>query len=159
MNLTKIYQGLKEWRYERGIITKSQKENYIVDVMEKFGELSSALRDYETFSNPDYPYPTDKQEAEQEIINALCNISVLTINAGEDIPDKEKISLINQNDMSSGFINDLFFLVKTCGEFACYPNGYQFFNDILLTCASVCKHYGFNFETVMIKKVSELKSS
>ena len=86
IDLTEIYKGLKAWRHERGITADSQKAGYLVNVMEEFGELASALRDYEKFSAADYPYPTDKQEAEHEIIDAICDICVFTINAEADIP-------------------------------------------------------------------------
>ena len=43
IDLTEIYAGLKAWRHERGITAQSQKEGYIINVMEEFGELSQAL--------------------------------------------------------------------------------------------------------------------
>ena len=61
IDLTEIYKGLDEWRTERGITAESQKEGYIVNVMEELGELAAALRDYERFSKPSYPYPKNKK--------------------------------------------------------------------------------------------------
>ena len=45
IDLTEIYKGLAEWRAERGITAESQKEGYIVNVMEAFGELATAVRE------------------------------------------------------------------------------------------------------------------
>ena len=50
INLNEIYAKLKAWRAERKITAKSQKEGFLVNVMEEFGELAAALRDYEKFS-------------------------------------------------------------------------------------------------------------
>lgn len=47
IDLTKIYADLKEWREERKITAQSQKDGYLVNIMEEFGELAEALRDYE----------------------------------------------------------------------------------------------------------------
>ena len=66
IKLTEIYKGLDEWRAERGITAESQKAGYLVNVMEKFGELSQALRGLE--------FENTREVAEQEIIEALCNI-------------------------------------------------------------------------------------
>ena len=57
INLEKIYAGLKAWRGERRITAESQKAGYLVNVMEEFGELATALREYERFSKPSYAYP------------------------------------------------------------------------------------------------------
>ena len=90
IDLTKIYTRLKAWRHERGITAKGQKAEYIINVMEKFGELASVLRDYEksskTYNLPDdlAYYDTVKKVAEHEIIDAICDIAVFTINAGAD---------------------------------------------------------------------------
>ena len=86
IDLTEIYKGLDEWRAERGITAESQKAGYIINIMEELGELATALREYERFSKPSYPYPKNKKYAEHGIIDALCDISVFTINAGADIP-------------------------------------------------------------------------
>ena len=55
INLEKIYAGLKAWRHERGITAESQKEGYLVNIMEELGEIATALREYERFSKPSYP--------------------------------------------------------------------------------------------------------
>ena len=46
-NLVEIYAQLEAWRAERKITAESQKEGYIVNAMEEFGELSQALRGLE----------------------------------------------------------------------------------------------------------------
>ena len=52
IDLTEIYKGLAEWRAERGITAQSQKEGYLVNVMEELGELATALREDERFCKP-----------------------------------------------------------------------------------------------------------
>ena len=111
INLKQIYKGLDEWRAERGITAESQKAGYLVNVMEELGELTQALRDYEKIKNGESVTKTGTfdikstlsemiifegtakgeieislEKAEYEIIDALCDISVFTINAGADIP-------------------------------------------------------------------------
>ena len=46
INLNEIYAQLKAWRNERGITAQSQKEGYLVNVMEELVELVTALREY-----------------------------------------------------------------------------------------------------------------
>ena len=87
IKLNEIYAQLEAWRDERGITAESQKEGYIINIMEEFGELATALREYERFSKPSYPYQKNKKYAEHGIIDALCDIAVFTINAGADIRD------------------------------------------------------------------------
>ena len=160
IDLTEIYKGLAEWRAERGITAESQKAGYLVNIMEEFGELASALRDYEKFSATDYPYPTDKQEAEHEIIDALCDISVFTINAGTDVNCNEKIEIINTTTETTRCNSSLSFLLSECGNFDYYGklNCYVCFNQILLSCAKLCENYGFNFELAMLETIKEISS-
>ena len=109
--LDKIYYDLEAWRHERGITAESQKAGYIINIMEEFGELSQALRDYEKIKNGERALRAGifdikstlgemtifegatkgeieitLEKVEHEIIDALCDISVFTINAGADIP-------------------------------------------------------------------------
>lgn len=152
IDLTEIYKGLKAWRHERGITAQSQKEGYLVNIMEELGELASALRDYEKFSVTDYPYSTDKQEAEHEIIDALCDIAVFTINAGADIPCYDKPTRLELEPCLS-FHN----LLREIADHQ------RLFNSITLcyvlgVCASLCHQYGFNFEIAMLETIKEINS-
>ena len=173
INLEKIYAGLKAWRHERGITAQSQKEGYLVNVMEELGELASALRDYEKFSKTDLAYnlPDDlayydtvKKVAEHEIIDALCDIAVLTINAGADIPCDFKVTQIQPNANYS--INaELNFLIERVTHFnkaiifGDYPKDTAiYFNSILDKCADICEQYGFNFEIAMLETIKEISS-
>ena len=160
IDLTEIYKGLAEWRAERGITAESQKEGYIVNVMEELGELATALREYERFSKPSYPYPKNKKYAEHGIIDALCDISVFTINAGADIPCSEKIESINTTTQTTRCNFSLSFLLSECGNFDYYGklSSYVCFNQILLTCAKLCEIYGFNFEIAMLETIKEISS-
>ena len=146
INLKQIYKGLDEWRAERKITAESQKEGYIINIMEEFGELAAALRDYERFSKPSYPYPKNKKYAEHGIIDALCDIAVFTINAGADIRDEYKpLSIDTTNTFSD--LNCLLLYTSTFD-----------FKKILLNCAGVCEKYGFNFEIAMLETIKEISS-
>ena len=157
INLNEIYAQLKAWRHERGITAESQKEGYIVNVMEEFGELATALREYERFSKPSYPYPKNKKYAEHGIIDALCDIAVFTINAGADVDDNTKAKVIDITKttiLNSSFSS----LLSYCGDYAGYVKAFSCFNDILLVCAKLCENYGFNFEIAMLETIKEISS-
>ena len=158
IDLTEIYKGLAEWRAERGITAESQKAGYIVNVMEELGELASALRDYEKFSATEQD-TAKKQKAEYEIIDALCDISVFTINVGADINCNEKIEIINTSQ-TTRCNSSLSFLLSECGNFVYYGkfSSYICFNQILLSCAKLCEQYGFNFEIAMLETIKEISS-
>lgn len=158
INLNEIYAQLKAWRHERGITAESQKQGYIVNVMEEFGELATALREYERFSKPSYPYPKNKKYAEHGIIDAICDISVFTINAGADIPyaitpfiieTKREFSVVDIFVAIADFIR-----ADNNGD----PFNYYDFALILKYCASVCEQYGFDFQKSMIETIKEISS-
>ena len=159
INLTKIYKGLDEWRAERGITAESQKDGYLVNIMEELGELASALRDYEKFSATEQD-TAKKQKAEYEIIDALCDISVFTINVGADINCNEKLESINTTTQTTRCNSSLSFLLSECGNFDYYGklSSYVCFNQILLSCAKLCEQYGFNFEIAMLETIKEISS-
>ena len=167
IDLTEIYKGLKAWRHERGITAESQKQGYIVNVMEEFGELATALREYERFSKTDLAYnlPDDlayydtvKKVAEHEIIDALCDISVFTINAGADIPCQLKPLIIETKrefSVASIFVAIADFIrADNNGS----PFNYYDFARILRCCASVCEQYGYNFQIAMDETIKEISS-
>lgn len=164
IDLTEIYKELKAWRHERGITAESQKEGYIVNVMEELGELATALREYERFSKPSYPYPKNKKYAEHGIIDALCDISVFTINAGADIPCEVKPLIIEPKrefSVASIFVAIADF-IRTDVNNSPFVNGSPFnyydFARILRCCASVCEQYGFNFQIAMDETIKEISS-
>ena len=160
IDLTEIYKGLKAWRHERGITAESQKEGYLVNIMEELGELATALREYERFSKPSYPYQKNKKYAEHGIIDALCDISVFTINVGADIDCNEKLESINTTTQTTRCNSSLSFLLSECGNFDYYEklSSYVCFNQILLSCAKLCEQYGFNFEIAMLETIKEISS-
>ena len=165
--LNEIYAKLEAWRAERKITAESQKEGYIVNVMEELGELATALREYERFSKTDLAYnlPDDlayydtvKKVAEHEIIDALCDISVFTINAGADIPCEVKPLIIEPKrefSIASIFVAIADF-IRADNNGA--PFNYYDFALILNYCASVCEQYGFNFEVAMLETIKEISS-
>ena len=167
IDLTEIYKGLKAWRHERGITAESQKEGYLVNIMEELGELATALREYERFSKTDLAYnlPDDlayydtvKKVAEHEIIDALCDISVFTINAGADIPYSITPFIIEPKrefSIASIFVAIADF-IRADNNGA--PFNYYDFARILRCCASVCEQYGFDFQKSMIETIKEISS-
>ena len=159
IDLTEIYKGLDEWRAERGITAENQKAGYLVNVMEELGELATALRDYEKFSATEQD-TAKKQKAEYEIIDALCDISVFTINVGADINCNEKLESINTTTQTTRCNSSLSFLLSECGNFDYYGklSSYVCFNQILLSCAKLCEQYGFNFEIAMLETIKEISS-
>ena len=158
IKLNEIYAQLEAWRAERKITAESQKAGYLVNVMEEFGELASALRDYEKFSATEQD-TAKKQKAEHEIIDALCDISVFTINAGADISSSVKRTEIEFKKSSLNADYILKQLVEKCAEFSYFDWGEQkCFNIILINCAYLCEHYGFNFEIAMNETIKEISS-
>ena len=158
IDLTEIYKGLDEWRAERGITAESQKAGYLVNIMEELGELASALRDYEKFSVTEQD-TAKKQKAEYEIIDALCDISVFTINAWADIPCELKRTEIELRKSSLDADYILKQMVEKCARFSYFEWGEtSAFNIILINCAYLCEHYGFNFEIAMLETIKEISS-
>lgn len=160
INLSEIYERLKVLRDERDITEESQKDGYTLNVMEEFGELAQALRDYEKFSKHDLPYyDYGKQIAEHEIIDALCDIAVFTINAGADIPCHLKHTEIELKKSSLNADYILKQMVEKCAEFSYFQwDEATCFNIILANCAYLCGHYGFNFELAMLETIKEISS-
>ena len=158
IDLTEIYKGLAEWRAERGITAESQKAGYLVNVMEEFGELATALRDYEKFSATEQD-TAKKQKAEHGIIDALCDISVFTINAWADIPCELKRTEIELRKSSLDADYILKQMVEKCARFSYFEWGEtSAFNIILINCAYLCEHYGFNFQIAMDETIKEISS-
>ena len=158
INLEQIYAGLKAWRHERGITPESQKAGYLVNVMEELGELATALREYERFSKPSYPYQKNKKYAEHGIIDALCDIAVFTINAGVDIGEVKRTEIeLKKSSLDADYI--LKQMVEKCARFSYFEWGEaSAFNIILINCAYLCEHYGFNFQIAMDETIKEISS-
>ena len=159
IDLTEVHKRLEAIRAERRITIEDQKKDYIVNVMEKFGELASAIKDYDKFSQPDYPYPTDIQEAEYEIVKAICDIAVLTLNVGAEVFFSKRVPLIDTSTISQD-VDSLSLLISDCADFECYEdyNSYVHFYNILVGCAKLCERYGFNFQLAMEEAVKEISS-
>ena len=159
INLNEIYAQLKAWRHERGITAENQNQGYIVNVMEELGELATALREYERFSKPSYPYPKNKKYAEHGIIDALCDIAVFTINAWADIPCEVKRTEIELKKSSLDADYILKQMVEKCARFSYFEwREAKSFNIILINCAYLCEHYGFNFQIAMDETIKEISS-
>ena len=159
IDLTEVHKRLEAIRAERKITIEDQEKDYIVNVMEKFGELASAIKDQEKYSQSDYPYPTDIQEAEQEIVKAICDIAVLTLNVGAEVFFSKRVPLLDTSIVSQN-VNSLSLLISDCADFECYEdyNSYVHFYNILMVCAKLCEQYGFNFQLAMEEAVKEISS-
>ena len=160
INLNEIYAQLKAWRHERGITAESQKKGYLVNIMEELGELATALREYERFSKPSYPYPKNKKYAEHGIIDALCDIAIFTINAGADIPCEVKRTEIELKKSSLNADYILKQMVEKCARFSYFDSwdDARCFNIILADCAYLCEYYGFDFQIAMLETIKEISS-
>ena len=158
IKLNEIYAQLEAWRAERKITAKSQKAGYLVNVMEELGELAAALRDYEK-SSATKQDAAKKQKAKHEIIDALCDIAILTINAGVHIPCELKRTEIEWKKSSLNADYILKQMVENCAEFSYFEwVEEKCFNIILANCAYLCKHYGYNFEIAMLETIKEISS-
>ena len=160
IKLNEIYKGLDEWRTERGITAESQRQGYLRNIMEELGELAAGLRDYASWSKCDLRFcQIHKEMAERLIVDAICDIAVLTINAGEHIPCELKHTEMEFKKSSLNADYILKQLVEKCAEFSYFDWGEQkCFNIILINCAYLCEHYGFNFEIAMLETIKEISS-
>ena len=151
IKLNEIYAQLEAWRAERKITAESQKESFLINIMEEFGELSQALRGLEIESVC--------KTAEHEIIDALCDIAAFTINAAADIPSSVKRTEIEFKKSSLNADYILKQLVEKCAEFSYFEWVEPLtFNIILINCAYLCEHYGYNFELAMLETIKEISS-
>ena len=153
IDLTKIYKGLDEWRAERGITAESQKTGYLVNVMEELGELAQARRYYDRALIDECSYcKAIKKKAEHEIIDAICDICVFTINAGADIPCENKPTRLELEPCLS-----LDILLREIADYQRRFNSITLYY-VLRVCASLCHQYGFNFEIAMLETIKEISS-
>ena len=159
IDLTEVHKKLEALRVERRLTIESQKKDYIVNVMMKLGELASAVKDHDRYSQPDWFYPTDIQEAELEIVKAICDIAVLTLNVGAEVFFSKRVPLIDTSAISQS-ANYLSLLMSDCADFECYEdyNSYVHFYNILMVCAKLCEQYGFNFQLAMEETIKEINS-
>ena len=160
IDLTEIYKGLAEWRAERKITAESQRQGYLRNIMEELGELAAGLRDYDSWSKCDLRFcQIHKEMAERLIVDAICDIAVLTINAGEHIPCDLKRTEIEWKKSSLNADYILKQLVEKCAEFSYFEwVDVLAFNIILINCAYLCEYYGFNFQIAMDETIKEISS-
>lgn len=159
IDLSEIYAGLKAWRDERGITAESQKQGYTLNVMEELGELAAALRLFEKSKSVNDSH--ELKCAEHFIIDAICDIAVLTINAGADSNYKpQTLDTHKKDDIITRDVNyRLKNLITDCGAFniySCYCGGDLL--DILTDCAKICEIYGFDFQKAMDETIKEISS-
>ena len=160
INMAQIYSQLKAWRDERKITAESQRQGYLRNIMEELGELAAGLRDYASWSKCDLRFcQIHKEMAERLIVDAICDIAVLTINAGADIPSCVKCTEIESKKSSLDADYILKQMVEKCAEFSYFEwDETKCFNIILANCAYLCEQYGFNFEIAMLETIKEISS-
>ncbi|MDY3246333.1 hypothetical protein [Campylobacter sp.] len=162
INLEQIFNELQAWREERKITAEGQKAGYIVNVMEKLGELAQALRDYKKFSKHDCLYcEIDKQKAEHEIIYTFCSISIFIVNTEFTINGGliNKISSFDTDKYEPSDFDDLHALLYYISQ---YPIKWEYiyFKEILELIAKILEvDYGFNFEIVMLETIKQISSN
>ena len=165
-NLLDIYKHLELWRKEKQIVLEDEKAEYLVNVMGELGKLSDGIRDRnktlirQKLLLKDYCSIRQKEEvnvkiqqAEHKIIDALCSISVLTINAGADVDYEKRITKIEDYVLLSNRTYET--LLNVCGNFAMSFRA-DALNGVLRTCAVLCHKLGFNYELAMLEKISSL---
>ena len=165
-NLLDIYKHLELWRKEKQIVLEDEKAEYLVNVMGELGKLSDGIKDRDKalirqkLLLKDYCSIRQKEEvnvkiqqAEHKIIDALCSISVLTINAGADVDYEKRITKIEDYVLLSYKTYET--LLNVCGNFAMSFRA-DALNGVLRTCAVLCHKLGFNYELAMLEKISSL---
>ena len=165
-NLLDIYKHLELWRKEKQIVLEDEKAEYLVNVMGELGKLSDGIKDRDKalirqkLLLKDYCSISQKEEvnvkiqqAEHKIIDALCNISVLTINAGADVDYEKRITRIEDYVLLSNRTYET--LLNVCGNFAMSFRA-DALTGVLRTCAVLCHKLGFNYELAMLEKISSL---
>ena len=153
-NLLDIYKHLELWRKEKQIVLEDEKADYLVNVMGELGKLSDGIRDRDkALISQKEEINVKIQQAEHKIIDALCSISVLTINAGADVDYEKRITKIEDYVLLSYKTYET--LLNVCGNFAMSFRA-DALNGVLRTCAVLCHKLGFNYELAMLEKISSL---
>ena len=153
-NLLDIYKHLELWRKEKQIVLEDEKAEYLVNVMGELGKLSDGIKDRnKALINQKEEINVKIQQAEHKIIDALCSISVLTINAGADVDYEKRITKIEDYVLLSNRTYET--LLNVCGNFAMSFRA-DALNGVLRTCAVLCHKLGFNYELAMLEKISSL---
>ena len=154
IHLDEMLSQLESWRAKNNIAAENQKKDYLINVMEELGEISNALRLLEKSERVNDSH--ELKCAEHFIISNICNIAILTINAGTDIPNRKIETTIDTNEVILNHFN-LANLIIDCSSYYKYEciNQY-YFNCILRDCAKLCEYYGYNFETEMLQIIKEI---
>ena len=153
-NLLDIYKHLELWRKEKQIVLEDEKAEYLCNVMRELGKLSDGIKDRnKALITQKEEINLKIQQAEHKIIDALCSISVLTINAGADVDYEKRITKIEDYVLLSNRTYET--LLNVCGNFAMSFRA-DALNGVLRTCAVLCHKLGFNYELAMLEKISSL---
>ena len=153
-NLLDIYKHLELWRKEKQIVLEDEKAEYLVNVMGELGKLSDGIKDRnKALINQKEEVNLKIEQAEHKIIDALCSISVLTINAGADVDYEKRITKIEDYVLLSNRTYET--LLNVCGNFAMSFRA-DALNGVLRTCAVLCYKLGFDYELAMLEKISSL---
>ena len=153
-NLLDIYKHLELWRKEKQIVLEDEKAEYLVNVMRELGKLSDGIKDRnKALISQNEEINVKIQQAEHKIIDALCSISVLTINAGADVDYEKRITKIEDYVLLSNRTYET--LLNVCGNFAMSFRA-DALNGVLRTCAVLCHKLGFNYELAMLEKIASL---
>lgn len=148
--LGEIYSSLDWWRIENRINVEKEISGYLINVMGEFGKLSQAL--------PSLELENTRKAAEYEIVETLCNISLLTINAGADIPVRKKETEIDTSELRPNLFNVSSLMIDCANYDKSECTNHWYFNYILKDCASLCEQFGHSFELAMLEKIRVISS-
>ena len=148
--LDEIYSSLEWWRVKNRIKTENEINSYLINVMQEFGKISQALRGLE--------FENTRKAAEYEIIEALCNISFLTINAAADIPARKKQTEIDTSQIRHNLFNVSALMIDCANYDRSRCTNRLYFNYILKDCTNLCKQFGYSFELAMLEKIRAISS-
>ena len=156
VHLDEILSQLESWRAKNNITVENQKKVYLINVMEELGEISNALRLLEKSKRVNDSH--ELKCAKHFITNNICNIAILTINAGTDLSTKKIETTIDTNELTPNLFS-LSSLIVDCGVYYNYEyTNHYYFNSILKDCVKLCEYYGYNFEEEMLKVIKEISS-
>lgn len=141
INLSNAISGIEKWKKDRHLDTLEQREGYLINILEELGELVLAYR----------------EDDDDQIIDALCDIFVFTINAYPTDFNKlhyTESAIANIRYHIHMLAKQVISLsdVKTMSIFS------QRISTIYNTSANIANILGYEFDKCLIETVKEISS-
>ena len=133
VSIERVIKMLREWRAESSIPAESQVAGYPRNVMEELGELADAI----------------KTENTNEILDAIGDICIFSINAYEDHPLTQSVD----DDFTysvTGIKYTYADLLRAVGIFSVEFKKWSFV-QILEISHSICYNLGYDFQKVLLE--------